>query len=114
MEAEAWSEQTAHFGRSEIAGEEDWFPDRRGALDSHDVGHLQFHHFSAEAAVGSIAGISQHYAWRDTSLTCTPDLIESDFRLGLKLSRIRHSGLLSPLAVFNPRLRQVQTVCNWH
>jgi hypothetical protein len=46
----------------------------------------------------------------DAPLTRTPDLVESYFWLGLELNRIRHSGLLSPLAVFDPRLRQVQTI----
>src|SRR5262249_30496137 len=58
--------------------------------------------------VGSVAGIGQHHPLRDAPLTRTPDLVEGDFGLGLKLNRIRHSRLLPPLAVFDPGLRQVQ------
>src|SRR5215469_4219026 len=43
-----------------------------------------------------------------------PDLVEGDFRLRLELNRIRYSRLLPPLAVFDPRLWQVQAVRHRH
>src|SRR4030095_5080981 len=90
------------------------FPDRRGTLDSHHIGHLQLRQLCTETGVGPVASVGQRHALWDASLTCTPDLVESDFWLGLKLNRIRHSGLLPSLAVFDPRLRQVQAVRHRH
>ena len=62
----------------------------------------------------AVAGIGQHHALRNASLTRSPNLLEGDFWLGLKLNRFRHAGLLPPLAVFDPRLRQIQAVRHRH
>src|SRR5215831_2853983 len=89
-------------------------PDRRGALDPYYVGHLQLSQLYTETSVGPVAGVGQNHALRDAPLTRPSNLVESDFRLGLKLNRIRYSRLLPPLAVFDPRLRQVQAVRHRH
>jgi hypothetical protein len=48
------------------------------------------------------------------SLTRAPDLLKRNFWFRLKLHRVRHSGLLPPLAILDPRLRQVQPVRHRH
>jgi hypothetical protein len=83
-------------------------PDGRGALNSHYISHLQLPQFGTEVCVGSIAGIGQHHARRDASLTRTLDLVQGDFWFGLKLDRVGHAGLLAPFAVLYPSVRQVQ------
>jgi hypothetical protein len=85
-------------------------PDRRGALDSRDIGHFEFCQLVAEVGISSVAGIGRYHALRDTPLTRTLDLVQGDFRFGLKLNPFWHPGLLPSRAVFDPRLWQVQTV----
>src|SRR6516164_9604986 len=62
---------------------------------------------------GRVQEFAMNTLW-DASLTRTPDLVQRNFWFRLKLHRVRHSGLLPPLAILDPRLRQVQTECYRH
>jgi hypothetical protein len=63
---------------------------------------------SAKRRAVSIAGVGQHYACGDLLFHCLPDLLQSNFWLGLKLNLFRNPGLLAARGILAPHLRQIQ------
>src|SRR5437764_14550583 len=82
------------------------FPNRYRALHSHDIRHFHLGQGQAELGIVAVSGIGQHYALRNASLAGSPNLLQRNVWLGLKLDIFGNASLLSSFAVLDPTFRQ--------
>ena len=89
-------------------------PNRHAALHAHHISQFHFRQRRAKTGIHSIAGIRQHHPLRDPSFTGTLNLLQCNFRFGLKLDLVGNASFLRAVAVLGPRLRQVQAESHRH
>src|SRR5215470_11526500 len=70
------------------------FPNRYRALHSHDIRHFHLGQSHAELGIVAVSSIGQHYALWNASLAGSPNLLQRNVWLGLKLDLFGNAGLL--------------------
>jgi hypothetical protein len=79
--------------------------------------HINYFHLGqrrTETGVGTIASVGQDHTLRTASLASTPNLLQGNLRLGLKLDLLGNASFLPSAAVLNPSLRQIQAESHRH
>ena len=104
-----WGGSTARLWRRSRQRLLPRFPHTRGRLDASHILQAQLGEAGAELRVVPITGIGQHHAQRDPLLESLPNLLQRNFRLGLKFHALRNADLPAALGILTPHLRQVQS-----
>jgi hypothetical protein len=83
-------------------------------LHPHDIRHFHLGQSQAELGIVAVPGIGQHHALWNASLVDSPNLLQSNVWLGLKLDILGNTSLLPSFSVLDPNVRQIQAMCHWH
>ena len=76
-------------------------------MHAHDILQVQCGESVAKVGVAAISRVGQHNAPVQVCRDRHADLIQRDFRLGLKLNLFRHFRLFPPLGILGPFPRQI-------
>ena len=93
---------TARLSRRGRQGLFPRFAHTRGSLDASYILQAKLREAGAEPRVVPITGIRQHHTRRDPLFESLPNLLQRNFRLGLKFHTFRNASLPAAFAILTP------------
>src|SRR5919201_6343740 len=83
------------------------FPDGGIRLNAHHVWQPELRESRAKLRALSITRIGQYHSYRNLLLQGLPNLLQSNFWLGLKLDLFRNARFSTALGILTPYFRQI-------